>query len=304
VKADEIHATRVFEELVAQIQKGECILFLGAGVHAPPADTSKYVYSEEHRPLLAHGLTEKLADVCQCKKFCPKMPCSDLERISLCLETTPELGRKRLVDCLAEHLDTGKKPSPILKMLVQLPFRIIVTTNYDGLLEAAFQQSDKHPTILVYDPHHGIPTPDVDQDPTEEKPVLFKMHGDLGKRDSIVITDEDYITFVQRMSDKDEVHPVPQTVRYRMKRWPTLFVGYSLLDYNLRLIFRTLRWHVDPSNFPTSFAVDVHPDPLLLRVYQHERHFISFVTQDIWTFVPQLFTKVMGHEYHEQGDPN
>jgi hypothetical protein len=126
------------------------------------------------------------------------------------------------------------------------------------------------------------------------------MHGDLDQRDSIVITDEDYITFIQRMSDKEALHPVPQTVRFRMKKWPTLFVGYSLRDYNLRLIFRTLRWRVDPANFPPSFSIDKNPDPLLLHVYQYERHFVTFVTQDLWTFVPWLFKEITGEEYQHE----
>ena len=64
-----------------------------------------------------------------------------------------------------------------------------------------------------------------------------------------------------------------------MKRWPTLFVGYSLRDYNLRLLFRTLRWRIDPANFPRAFSVDRTPDPLILEVWQNQRRFITFIAQ-------------------------
>ena len=134
-------------------------------------------------------------------------------------------------------------------------------------------------------------------DPTVERPLLFKMHGDLDKRDSIVITDEDYINFVQRMSEKDIVHPVPQTIRYRMRRWPTLFVGYSFRDHNLRLLFRTLRWKVDTADFPPSYSIDKWPDPLILHVWQNERRLITFLTEDLWTFVPTLYKTVKGEEF-------
>jgi thiol-disulfide isomerase/thioredoxin len=288
----EIDMIRVMEELGQQVRKGECILFLGAGVHSVPPAGSEYAYPEDERPLLAQDLARRLAEICRCEQTCPDRLCSGLQRISLCIETSPVLGRKRLVDFLTQHLHTCKKASPALEMLAQMPFRIVVTTNYDSLFESALRRQGKEPIVLVYDPNPNAPTPDVEEDPTKERPLLFKMHGELKERDSIVITDEDYITFVQRMSDKEELHPFPQTVRYRMKQWPTLFVGYSLQDFNLRLIFRTLRWRVDPANFPTSFAVDVHPDPLLLRVYQHERHFITFVAQDLWEFVPRLFQEV------------
>ena len=87
-------------------------------------------------------------------------------------------------------------------MLAALPFRIIVTTNYDRLLESALNKFEKDPVSVVYNPRSDEPTQDMIEEPTAERPLLFKMHGDLEQRDSIVITDEDYITFVQRMSDK------------------------------------------------------------------------------------------------------
>jgi hypothetical protein len=55
------------------------------------------------------------------------------------------------------------------------------------------------------------------------------------------VTDEDYIQFVLRMTDKDPYDPVPMSLKHFLKRWTTLFIGYSLLDYNLRLLFKTLR---------------------------------------------------------------
>ena len=103
------------------------------------------------------------------------------------------------------------------------------------------------------------------------------------------------------MSQKGEAyHPVPQTVRFRMKRWPMLFVGYSLRDFNLRLLFRTLRLHVDTSQFPLSYSVDNNPDPLILRVWQDEWHFVTFITENIWTFVPWLFERIEGKEALEE----
>jgi hypothetical protein len=297
VKTDKVNDSRAVKELISDVKNGNCILFLGAGVHAPPPKDSPYVYPEEQRLPLGKDLAEKLADLCDYKKMFPEESSLDLQRVSLCYETTQGLGRKKLVDFLADHLTTGKKPSPALRMLAGLPFKIFVTTNYDGLLELALRKWDKDPYVIVYNPRSDKPTRDMEEDPTAKRPLLFKMHGDLDHRESIVITDEDYITFVQRMSDKHSLYPVPETVCYRMQKWPTFFVGYSLRDYNLRLIFRTLRWHVDPANFPSSYSVDRNPDPLFLQVYQHERRFITFVTQELWTFVPSLFKEIMGKEY-------
>jgi hypothetical protein len=59
---------------------------------------------------------------------------------------------------------------------------------------------------------------------------------------------EDYIDFILRMSDKDPLNPVPKEIKPWFYYWPTLFLGYSLMDYNLRLLFRTLRWKMDPAS--------------------------------------------------------
>jgi SIR2-like protein len=287
------------KRLTDRVKAGQCILFLGAGVHAPPPNDSLYKYPEEQRLPLGRHLSELLAEKYDFEtRFPGESPC-DLQRVSLYVETTDGLGLNALSEFMRAQLTAGRRPSPALRMLAELPFRIIVTTNYDRMLESALRKCDpeKEPDVFVYDPDAVEPTPDTRDDPTAERPLVFKMHGDIEDGGSMVITDEHYITFVQRMSDKEALHPVPQTVRYRMRQWPTLFVGYSLRDYNLRLLFRTLRWRIDTAEIPTSFSVDRNPDPLVLKVLQDKLKFVTFVAQDLWTFVPWLYKEVRGREY-------
>ena len=274
-----------------------CVLFLGAGVHAPPPADGGFTYPEEERPLLGGDLAERLAEECDFKTKFPDESPRDLQRVALDYETEDGLGRKKLVDRLDTYLQVGKKPSPALRMLAALPFKIIVTTNYDRLLESALHRAGKDPLVFVYDPKRTQPTPDMPADPTSERPLVFKMHGDLAQRDSIVITDEDYIRFVQRMSDKGILHPVPETVAFRMSKWPILFLGYSLRDYNLRLLFRTLRWMKDDADLPTSLSVDRRPDLLIKRVYEDSRpKLVNFVVEDLWAYVPALYRRVTKRE--------
>jgi SIR2-like domain len=275
----------------------ECILFLGAGVHAAPPAGSPYKYPEAERPLLGGDLAELLAKECGFCTNCPDESPRDLQRVSLCFETERLLNRKLLVDRLEACLQTGKKPSPALRMLAALPFKIIVTTNYDRLLETALREAGKEPMTFVYSPEPGRPAGDPNKDPSTERPLLFKMHGDLERRESIVITDEDYIRFIQRMSEKDREGPVPGTVLYRMTRWSTLFLGYSLRDYNLRLLFRTLRWRKDGADIQPSWSVDPRPDVLIKRVYEEGQKLISFVVEDLWEFVPSLYRQIHGKDY-------
>ena len=134
------------------------------------------------------------------------------------------------------------------------------------------------------------------RDPTPESPVLFKIHGDISRPETLVITDEDYIQFVLRMSNKDPYDPVPLTLKFFLTGWTTLFLGYSLLDYNLRLLFKTLRWKIDSANVPDMYSVDFRPDPLIFDVWHNQRRYVKFIAEDVWGFVPQLYERVLGKE--------
>lgn len=285
----------VLADLAKDVRNGDCVLFLGAGVHAPPPAGSDFVYDEGQRPCLGSELTKKLAAKGKVREIYPDEPCDDLRRVSLCIEA--KFGRKKLIDLLDEHLVHGKTPSPALRMLANLPFKVIVTTNYDPLLELALRDQDpaKDPTVLVYEPKSGARASDVTSDPTAQQPLLLKLHGDVrpDHRDSVVITDEDYIQFIQRMGEAN-THPIPETVLYRMGKWPTLFIGYSLRDLNLRLLFRTLHGKLDPAVVPMSVAVDLHPDPLIVHVWERKEQKLTFLPEDLWTFVPWLANEIGG----------
>jgi hypothetical protein len=278
----------------AAVTSGRCILFLGAGVHYPPPDGSPYAYPPEDRPPLGGALAESLGKACGFAERFPHDSPTNLQRVALCYETVH--GRHALVKAIEEAVLVGKKPSAVLRALARLPFPLVATTNYDNLFERALAAfGDKEPYVSVYDATEHARAEDVD-DPTPERPFLFKVHGDVKRPESIVVTDEDYIQFVLRMSEPTGFGPIPETFLYRFRTWPTLFVGYSLLDYNLRLLFKTLRWRVDPARFPAAFSVDLKPDPLIVAVWDEQRRFVKFISQDVWTFVPALYREVLGED--------
>jgi len=274
------------------VRAGECILFLGAGVHRPPSDGSPYVYPEAGQPPLGNALSLHLAERCGLVATYPKEAdkLSNLARVSQFYEILR--SRRQLVEEVWKKVADKTAPSPVVRALAQLDFPLIITTNYDPLFEKALRLAGKEPEIEVYDPTGNRESTMDSKDFSVQRPFLFKMHGDISHEDSIVITDEDYIQFVLRMSETTS--PVPETFRYHFKRWSTLFVGYSLMDYNLRLLFKTLRWKVDPALRPDTFSLDLRPDPLILEVWENRRQYVKFITEDVWRFVPALYQSVTG----------
>jgi SIR2-like domain len=280
--------------LVDAVRKSHCILFLGAGVHFPPPEGSPFTYPEEERPPLGGALAVQLAADCNFANVVPEeMP--TLQRVSLCYEK--ELGRTELVATIRKAVEEDTRPSAAVRALAELPFPLVITTNYDTLFEKALGGAGKYPLVAWYDAKGESPTTEYTpgKDPSFDAPFVFKVHGDVNHAESIVVTDEDYIGFVLRMSASDRFHPIPETFRYRFQKWPTLFVGYSLFDYNLRLLFRTLRWRIDKAELPDNYSIDKRPDPLISDRWQKEQGF-RFIAEDVWDWVPWLYGEVLGRE--------
>ena len=292
--------------IASAVREGKCILFLGSASHAasPPTST-KYKYPETESPPVGPQLAEWLAKRCDY----PDEDRWNLQRVSWYYEWQSgfrsELVRevsdavhKRPLD---EPLPNGEtfaelKPSPVLRGLAELNFPIVITTNYDQLYEKALDAAGRPHTKCVYSSDDRIETQDCDLKPSGAKPYLLKIHGDLDQPDSIVITDEDYIQFILRMGDKDPYRPVGEKVRYFLKTWPTLFIGYRLSDYNLRLLFKMLRRQLGEAMIPACFAVDLKPDVLIRETWDSRLGYIRFIEKNLWDFVPDLYEAVTGKE--------
>ena len=71
----------------------------------------------------------------------------------------------------------------------------------------------------------------------ETTTVIFKMHGSVWKDsdlwDNFVITEEDYLDFMSRMINQ---MAVPKIIADYFRNKSFLFLGYSLQDWNMRVI--------------------------------------------------------------------
>jgi hypothetical protein len=285
--------SRALSVVADAVREQECILFLGAGVHAAPPEGSAFDYPAELRPPVGSRLSQGLAERCDFATQLPNEDPSNLQRVALAYEIA--FSRARLVDAVTDAVQVGKQPSPMLRALARMDFPVVITTNYDQLFEKALRDEGKEPRVAIYTPRLEE-TVDY-RKPTVQSPIVFKIHGDISRAETIVVTDEDYIDFVLRMSNKEPYDPIPRRLKVYLTDWTTLFVGYSLLDYNLRLLFKTLRWKIDNANLPDMYSVDYSPDPLIMDVWQSQRRYVKFIAQDVWAFVPRLYEQIVGKEH-------
>ena len=289
-------------ELVKAVKAGKCILFLGAGAHYPPDDADpKYggCYPRAVRPPIGSELAKILFDASPLATDPDYGPAEkaaiarNLQRISLYYEIKTD--RNVLNSKVKTEITDNKQPSRALKALAELDFPIICTTNYDSLFEKALILADKTPNVSSYSNVKSTITKDYldNVTPPVNNPFLFKIHSDCDDpTQSIVITDEDYIHFILRMITGIGIYdPIPRVVRTHLPIWPMLFIGFSLLDYNLRLLFKLLGW--DIPNPKSSYSVGPYPDGLIRNKYAPP---VKFIVRDVWAFVPELYKAVTGND--------
>src|SRR5262249_31681949 len=97
-----------------------------------------------------------------------------------------------------------------------------------------------------------VRTPIVIEEPNEygefsleERTGILKVHGAIDRedasRDSYVITEDHYVDYLARTN----LSALPATLKAKLSESSTLFLGYSLRDWNLRAIFHRI-WEERP----------------------------------------------------------
>jgi len=75
--------------------------------------------------------------------------------------------------------------------------------------------------------------------PTPANPLVFHLHGALDVSESLVLTEDDYLTFLANIAAKPDL--LPDVVQQAFAATSFLFIGYRLGDWNFRVLFQTLR---------------------------------------------------------------
>jgi DNA-binding SARP family transcriptional activator len=161
-----------------------------------------------------------------------------------------------------------------------LPHQLLVTTSYDLALEAAFLEAGEEFDVVSYiaaGPQRGkfchlrpdgtgqvvdLPNTYATELSLEERTVILKLHGQVDRGperewESFVITEDDYIDYLSR---SDVAAAVPVGLAAKLRRSHFLFLGYTMADWNLRVVLNRL-WSDHPLSY-RSWAVQPDAKPL------------------------------------------
>ncbi len=201
------------KQLLDDIKNGRCIPIIGAGF--------------SKNAIVPHGsmpLWKELGD-----RFADELDISSsdnpLDSIS---DYCSKYKKAVLIEKLRQFLYISKAtPSNSQVSFAKLYFKKIITTNYDFLIEKAFEVLNK--------PFHVIASEDqLSINFSSELTQIIKFHGDFNHPNKMVITEEDYDLFLNQ-------NPLLTTyVSSILINMTPLFIGYSLNDPDIRQLLKVI----------------------------------------------------------------
>jgi hypothetical protein len=159
----------------------------------------------------------------------------------------------------------------------RLPFKTVITTNFDFLLEDAFK-AVKKPCFPV------VCQALIDWGAVDGETRVLKIHGDVYHPHDLVITEDDYDRFVERHP------PLVALLKSLIADHTLLFLGFSVNDPDFRQIWRAVKDDFS-DRLPTSYTFAVRPDHETMTACQ-TRGIRLVELPGTRAEYPSLFTKV------------
>ncbi|HKO60508.1 MAG TPA: SIR2 family protein [Pyrinomonadaceae bacterium] len=278
------HYSRITQAIV----DGRVVPLLGAGVNLCGRPEKTAWQRGQYLPS-GYELAQYLAE----KFRYPADEVLDLLRVSQYAAIME--GPGPLYEKLRDLFDADYPATTLHQLLASIPgllrskgytprYQLIVTTNYDDVLERAFAGANEPYDLVSYvadGEKRGkfihrfpdgqtrlidIPNQYLDLS-LDKRTVILKIHGAIDRvdaeQDSFVITEDHYIDFLTR-TDISNLLPITLAVELRKSHF--LFLGYGLRDWNLRVILHRI-WGEQKLKYK-SWAVQLNPDPLDREFWQ------------------------------------
>lgn len=200
-----------YDHFCRAIVEGNATIFAGAGLSRP----SGYVDWK--------GLMEEIArdlDLDIAKE-------SDLIALAQ-YHLNNRASRAKLNRKLIEEFTEDVSITENHRLIANLPIRTVWTTNYDTLIEQAFDEAKKRYDAKITSQNLPLQKPRCDV-------TIFKMHGDVSQPDAAVLTKEDYELYHD--------HRQGFTIRLQsdLISKTFLFLGFSFTDPNIDYILSRIR---------------------------------------------------------------
>jgi hypothetical protein len=242
-------------ELIEQIQKGNVVLFCGAGISMGPGGLPS-----------GWQLTQELAE----RAELGDVSGMGLPEVAQAYEL--KLGYQSLVQYVISRIDDPKySPLRTHELIAALPFNKVITTNWDNLLEEALRQARKPFVKVVRDPDIAFAD--------EEKVLLIKLHGSIEQKDTIVITGDDYYDVFYRLPE------IAKVVGAYFATRTLLFLGFGLADEDFKRLYHEVVRHLG-RHVRRAYAVQLRPRELDVKYWEQKN--VQVIDADATEFLEEI----------------
>ena len=262
-------------DVVGAFLAGRLVVIVGAGVNDPGERTE-------------NGLPDPASvasHLARCFE-CPPHHSYDLAHVAEYVALTKGVGP--LYDELHTLFDRESAPGPVHRSLAELAGllrarggsnQLIVTTNFDDVLEQAFREAGEDFDVVSYlalGPNRGkflhvgfdgaatlVEVPNAYADISlERRPVILKIHGGIDRRperewESFVVSEDDHIDY---LAQAEIAVVLPVTLAAKLRRSHFLFLGYPLHAWSLRVFLHRV-WGRERIGY-RSWAIGPKPEAI------------------------------------------
>lgn len=238
--------------LVDQVREGQVVLFLGSGA-------VRGALHPENRPA---PVGSQLADLIADEFLDSTYRGRPLDQVATLAISERDLVtvQRFLAKLLSEY-----RPAPFHRKIPQFVWRLIATTNYDIVIERAYDEETGRCQQLVPFIHNGQHVEERLRD-SASLPYL-KLHGCVTRHEDasipLILTPEQYITHRQNRSRLFE------RLKEAAFESPFVFAGYSIADIDIRAILLELAQLGDA--MPRSYYVAPNIAPADVRYWSSRR---------------------------------
>lgn len=177
---------------------------------------------------------------------------------------------------------TFQKTEQLLSQLAAIPFHLIITLNYDEILQRVFRQKG----LPFQQDYFAKNRPSGEYiAPSAEHPLIYHLLGKLTDEESLVLTHNDLFDYLHAIFNGKRLHA--DLKAELAKAHSFIFLGLPFEKWYLQLLFRILSFHSEQFKKLERFASN--PSKSVRKKLFEEQFNIEFIPDDAKTFVQELY---------------
>jgi hypothetical protein len=252
-----------WDTIVKTIERKRCILFIGPCLHA---DQSGKSLQSSYFMQLAKDFRDDI------------LAYNDVDGFFLFKDAAARINiMYKIIDFYASHANHA-----VLEKIAEIPFHTIISITPDTALKDTF---DKMGLPCNFEYFEKTLRKDIEETPTEKKPLIYNLYGSITNEESLVLTHDDLFEYVKAMLANNTI---PVEVRSNLESaYNLIFIGFEFDKWYIQLILSLL--NIDKFKF-SKYASTQDISNQVQTLYTN--HFkINFINAQIDNFIDTLHQK-------------